>query len=144
MAEPDIVVPKLVMIESPFKGKDWDETQRNILYARLCVRDSLYQRGEFPYASHLLLTQTGLTDDTNPEQRDIGIRAGQALAARLDLRVICQDLEISKGMEYGIEAAERIGQPIEYRNLSQSMDLEAEIERLSKVKQYEFLNGMWF
>ena len=43
--------PKLVLVESPFRGDNYNETRDNILYARLCVRDSIL-RGEAPYASH--------------------------------------------------------------------------------------------
>lgn len=47
-----------VILESPYAG----EIDRNIRYARACVRDSLL-RGESPIASHLLYTQSGILDD---------------------------------------------------------------------------------
>lgn len=46
--------PTRVLVESPFKGKDYSETARNIYYARLCVRDSIL-RNEAPLASHLFI-----------------------------------------------------------------------------------------
>ena len=48
----------IVIIESPFAG----DVDKNIEYARKCVRDSL-NRGEAPSASHLLYTQPGILDD---------------------------------------------------------------------------------
>lgn len=64
---------KLVILESPFAG----DVKRNILYARMCVRDSL-GRGEAPIASHLLYTQSGILNDNLPEERQWGIDAGLA------------------------------------------------------------------
>ena len=61
----------LVIIESSFAG----DMERNIKYARRCMRDSLI-RGEFPFASHLLYTQEGILDDTKPDERKLGIEAG--------------------------------------------------------------------
>ena len=49
---------KLVIIESPYAG----DIEKNVAYARDCVRDSL-MRGEAPYASHLLYTQPNILDD---------------------------------------------------------------------------------
>ena len=60
-----------VILESPFAG----DIERNIKYARLCVRDSLL-RGESPIASHLLYTQEGLLNDEIELERMHGINAG--------------------------------------------------------------------
>lgn len=43
---------RLVILESPYAGN----IEKNVAYARACVRDSL-SRGEAPIASHLLYTQ---------------------------------------------------------------------------------------
>lgn len=58
-----------VVIESPYAG----DISRNLEYARECMRDSL-ERGEAPYASHLLYTQ--VLDDMVDEERQLGIQAG--------------------------------------------------------------------
>ena len=64
----------LVLVESPFAGdNDW-VIALNIKYARACLRDSL-RRGECPFASHLLYTQTGVLRDKVPEERKLGIKA---------------------------------------------------------------------
>jgi len=101
-----------VIIESPFAGDE----ERNIDYARLCVRDSL-SKGEAPIASHLLYTQKTILDDSIPEERQQGIDAGLAWRDVADSTVVYVDLGISKGMEYGIKRAEEQGIKIEYRSL---------------------------
>ena len=102
---------KLVIIESPYAG----DILRNKSYAARCIRDSL-ERGEAPFASHMLYTQQGILYDHIPAQRMTGIEAGYAWMGVADLVAVYTDLGISPGMEQGIKAAEDIrGMPIEYR-----------------------------
>ena len=103
---------KLVILESPFAG----DVEKNIEYARACVRDSLL-RGEAPIASHLLYTQPGVLNDDVPAERQHGIDAGLAWRAVADGSVVYTDLGISKGMEYGIAAAKAAGKTIEFREI---------------------------
>ncbi len=103
---------KLVILESPFAG----DVEKNIEYARACVRDSLL-RGEAPIASHLLYTQPGVLNDDIPAERQHGIDAGLAWRAVADGSVVYVDRGISRGMEYGIAAAEAAGKPVEIRRL---------------------------
>ncbi len=103
---------RLVIIESPFAG----DINKNIAFARACVRDSL-SRGEAPIASHLLYTQDGILRDDVPYERQWGIDAGLAWKAVAAASVVYTDLGITKGMEYGIAAAESAGVPVEYREL---------------------------
>ena len=102
----------LVILESPFAGDE----QANIDYARLCVRDSL-MRGEAPIASHLLYTQPTILDDSVPEERQHGIDAGLAWGKVAHATVVYTDRGISRGMEYGIEAAHEAPRPVEYRTI---------------------------
>jgi hypothetical protein len=104
---------KVVIVESPFEG----DTARNEAYARRCVKDCI-DRGEAPFASHLLYTQPGVLRDDLPEERRLGIAAGLAVAERADLTVVYTDLGISQGMEYGIDHAEQCGRPVEYRTIT--------------------------
>ena len=67
----NIQTMKRVILESPYAG----DIQRNIKYARECLKDSI-KRGEAPIASHLLYTQ--VLDDNIPEERQHGIDAGLA------------------------------------------------------------------
>ena len=107
---------KLVVIESPFKGQNYKATKLNILYARACIRDSL-ERGEYPYASHLFYTQSGILDDRIKEERSLGIKAGFAWGSLAKKTIIYTDMGISKGMEKGIKEAQKDGKEIEYREL---------------------------
>ena len=53
----------LVLLESPYAG----DIEANLSYARACMRDC-FERGEAPFASHLLYTQMGVLDDTIPAE----------------------------------------------------------------------------
>ena len=102
----------LVIIESPFAG----DVDTNIRYARACMRDSL-NRGESPFAMHLLYTQEGILDDDIPEERKLGIEAGLAWGKHASKTVVYTDLGITPGMEIGIQRAREEGRAIEYREL---------------------------
>lgn len=101
-----------VIVESPFAG----DIAGNTFYARECVRDCL-RRGEAPIASHLLLTQPGILNDDDPNERLLGINAGLAWLAGAQATVVYTDRGISNGMRHGIRAAEAAGVPVEYRSL---------------------------
>jgi hypothetical protein len=88
---------RCVVIESPYAGKDDIEVERNIRYLRACLRDSL-MRGEAPYASHGLYTQPGVLDDSDPEQRRLGMDAGFDIGDRLDAVVAYTDFGVTGGM----------------------------------------------
>ncbi len=105
-----------VILESPFSG----DQEANIRYARDCMRDSL-ERGESPFASHLLYTQ--VLDDTDPAQREQGINAGFAWHVKADKVVVYGDRGISKGMREGIINAKFECLPIELRFIDQAANL---------------------
>lgn len=100
----------LVILESPYAG----DVERNVAYARRCVRDSLL-RGEAPIASHPLYTQPGILNDTVPAERAQGIAAGLAWRFVADRTVVYTDHGISEGMKAGIAAAEAAFKPVEFR-----------------------------
>jgi len=106
----------LVLVESPFAGKNRDELERNQLYLRAALRDCL-ERGEAPFASHGLYTLPGVLDDTKPDERRKGIEAGLAWGRRAHLSAVYVDLGISPGMMEGIARAEKEGRPVERRSL---------------------------
>lgn len=109
---------KRVILESPYRGKTDAETTENVAYARRCVRDSL-SRGEAPIASHLLYTQEGILNDADPAECRWGIDAGLAWLEVAEASVIYVNRGISRGMQYGIEAAAEAGLPIEYRSIKE-------------------------
>ncbi len=101
-----------VILESPYGG----DIERNVRYARACVRDSLL-RFEAPIASHLLYTQPGILKDEIPAERNMGISAGLAWLSVADATVVYTDLGISPGMEHGIQLAREAEIPVERRTL---------------------------
>ncbi len=102
----------LVLIESPFAG----DVDTNIKYARACMRDSL-DRGEFPFAMHLLYTQDGILNDDIPEERNWGIEAGLAWGKLASKTIVYTNLGITPGMEKGIQRAKEEDRKVEYREL---------------------------
>lgn len=103
---------KLVILETPYAG----DIERNLAYARLCLRDCL-ARGESPIASHLLLTQPGVLDDADPDERALGIAAGHAWYRVASLCAAYVDYGISDGMKRGFMTARAKRVPIELRRL---------------------------
>lgn len=96
---------RTVMIESPFEGGTEREAD-NVKYAERCMNDAM-ARGEAPWLSHLLYPKT--LDDTIPEQRSRGIKAGHAIAARLEAWVFYLDRGVTRGMLEGVDAAVAAG-----------------------------------
>src|SRR4051812_41758491 len=109
---------RLVIVESPYAG----DVELNVRYARAVMRDCI-QRGESPFASHLLYTQAGVLNDEDPAERDLGIRAGFAWRRAAHATVVYTDLGISGGMKLGIEHSLAVGCPVEYRELRGFLDL---------------------
>lgn len=105
-----------VILESPYGSPDPTIVERNVEYARRCVRDSTL-RGEAPLASHLLFTQPGIFDDNKPDERHLGMEAGLAWVEVADATVAYVDFGISRGMQIGIDRAKAAGKPVEYRKL---------------------------
>ena len=103
---------RFVAIESPYAG----DVERNLRYVRAAMADC-FARGEYPIASHALYTQPGVLRDEVPGERERGINAGLAWAAKAEARVVYLDLGRSRGMLEGIRHAETIGQPVIYRRL---------------------------
>lgn len=103
---------KLVIIESPYAG----DIDRNIKYARECLKDSLL-RGEAPIASHLLYTQKDVLNDNIPNERKLGIDAGLAWKKVADLHVFYIDFGVSEGMKYASEYAKSQNIKVEHRRL---------------------------
>jgi len=111
------MTPRRVILESPYAG----HRERNIAYARRCLRDSL-RRGEAPIASHLLYTQEGVLDDDRLDERQLGIEAGLAWGTVAEATVVYADLGISAGMRLGMERAAAEGRAVEMRMLGGDFD----------------------
>ena len=107
---------KLVIIESPYKGNNYEDLNVNLQYLRAALRDCLL-RGEAPFASHGLYTQDGVLDDRIPEERHLGIEAGFAYRRLCDYTVVYHDLGVTPGMQYGIDHAIAAGHKVLYRSI---------------------------
>ena len=98
------------ILESPFAL----DVEKNRLFAIACSRDML-QRGEAPFASHLIYPQL-LTKYTE-EERQKGMAAGRAWIQVAEVSVVYTDLGITEGMIRGIAEAEAKGVTVERRRL---------------------------
>ncbi len=107
-----------VIIESPFAGGF-----KHVEYARLCVRDCI-DRGDFPFASHLLFTQKGILDDKIPDERKRGIAAANGWLEVADYIAVYMDLGVTRGMLIGVAKASKLGKPIHLRWLREKRDEE--------------------
>jgi hypothetical protein len=113
---------KLVVIESPYgsnpDGSRADEAtvERNVRYVRACMADCL-KRGEAPIASHALYTQPGVLDDSDVEQRLLGMTAGWAWHGVCDYLVVYVDLGWTRGLHLGVEHADKISKSVHIRTL---------------------------
>lgn len=85
-------MPRLTIIESPFAG----EIERNKVYLRRCVLHSI-DLGETPFASHGFFTQ--FLDDSQPEQRYLGINLGYHFYPFARLVAFYEDYGWSQGMQ---------------------------------------------
>lgn len=112
---------KLVVIESPYAGS----VDRNIIYARRAMRDSL-MRGEAPLASHLLYTQEGILDDKLRQERRAGIEAGFAWALKASAAVFYMDYGTSPGMAEAMDHYRKVGNiEVLYRTIGLNPDAQA-------------------
>lgn len=98
-----------VIVESPFAGGF-----ANVKYSRECLHDCL-ERGESPYASHLLYTQKGVLDDSIPAERRRGIEAANNWLEVADYVAVYMDLGITPGMVRGIVKATIRRKPLHLR-----------------------------
>ena len=103
-----------VIVESPYGNADPQVVAENERYARACLHDCLI-RGESPYASHLLLTQEGVLNDQDPDERELGMSAGWAWREVADVVVVYLDRGVSSGMQRAIKDAIAEGRMIERR-----------------------------
>jgi len=116
-----------VIIESPFKG----DITHNMMYLSLCLRDSILNHNESPYASHGLLTMA--LDDDNDLERDVGIKCGYEWQAVADKVIVSADLGVSGGMKACIDTALRNDMKVEHRKLPPDM-----LEQLANAK-YDYV-----
>lgn len=108
---------KLVVVESPLRGKDWSDMEENQRFVRLCMRDCLINRNEAPYASHALYPHPDILNDKVQPERKLGMQAGFEWKKVGDLTAIYINRLISGGMHDGIRISLDLKQEFEYRVL---------------------------
>lgn len=111
---------KPCVIESPFAARGEYSVEDHRSYLREAIRWCVHN-GYTPYASHEMLTHA--FDDSDPEERNLGIRAGlemsKALRNRAEAKVFFfTDLGWSKGMIAAREEYDREGIPYEHVRLN--------------------------
>ena len=108
---------KVVYIASPLSG----DVEQNLQFARQACRYAISE-GVVPFAPHLLYTQ--MLDDSDPEERQLGIDMGNRMLKLCDELWLCGD-RISPSMAGEKDLAERLDIPV--RSVSaeeiQSMEL---------------------
>ena len=95
---------KLVYIASPYTGDVQSNTEAAKGYCRAALEE-----GAIPISTHLLYPQ--FLEDSDPAERNLGLRAGLELLARCDELWVCGP-EISPGMAREIQFARGLGLPI--------------------------------
>jgi hypothetical protein len=105
---------RLIILESPFRGRDQAEQELFRRYRQHCIRDAI-ERGESPYASHAIIP--GALDDAIPEERQRGIEAGYAWWDAAEAIVFYLDHGMSTGMQYALDRAIEGRYNIEERHL---------------------------
>lgn len=98
-----------VIIESPYAG----DIERNIIYLRRCIRDSIFRCGESPMASHRMFTDA-LSEET---ERALGIEAGYAWWKAAEMIVFYDDYGMSPGMKKAFDRCYRVGKAYHFRNI---------------------------
>lgn len=133
--------PLRVVVVSPYAG----DVGTHLAYLRDASLDCL-RRGEAPFAGHGFYTT--VLDDSDPESRELGIRAGQAWARASQRTVVYTDLGITAGMRLDISSAIIEGvAPIDIRSLNSwrprfhttehEQAIEAVVKKAAAVREIE-------
>ena len=86
---------KVIYICSPYRAKDKTEADRNVEYAKELTRKVLLERN-VPVTPHLYMTQC--LDDSDEQERRIGLDAGQQILGKCDEILVGCRHGISEGM----------------------------------------------
>ena len=109
-------VTKVVSLVSPLRG----DTTGNTAYAQRAIRDCL-ERGEAPFAPHLLYPDLLADEDGDVRQR--AVNAAQLIANTASATVVYADLGITSGMKSAIDHAESEKRPVITRYLDPRPEL---------------------
>lgn len=106
-------------IESAYAESERFTVTENVEFARAVCRYAL-ARGYVPYASHLFFP--GILDDSRPQERELGIRAGFAWSQHATEVWFClrPDEELSQGMKEAVGYFSYIGIPMKLARFDQA------------------------
>lgn len=96
-----------IYVASRYAGDVDVNTKAAVGYCRLVVK-----KGHMPVASHLLYPGTGILNDSDPQERELGLMFGLALLGMCDEVWVFGP--VSPGMAQEIEEAKRQKKPIRY------------------------------
>lgn len=89
-----------------------EQIAAHIEYAKELTREALLY-GHCAIAPHLYITDC--LDDSDPEERQIGLETALEILARCDAVIVGQRFGISEGMAAEIAEAKKLGIPVFYR-----------------------------
>ncbi len=104
---------RTVYICSPYRANNEEQLQQHIEYAKELTREALL-RGDAPVTVHLYMTQC-LTEEI-PQERGIGLAAGQHIIEKCDAVLVGYRFGISEGMEQEMRIAKARGIKIQYHS----------------------------
>lgn len=104
-----------VLVESPYRATDVYTVDQHMAYLKAAMADCI-KRGESPHASHHLIPN-GILNDDSPYERQLGIRSGAAWGEVADTIAVYSDLGVSPGMKQAIAYYKELGKVIEWRTL---------------------------
>ena len=101
----------IVYICSAYRAGTSRELKAHLDYAKELTRKVLLE-GMVPVTCHLSIAE--VLDDTDPGERNLGLKADLALLAKYDTVLVGQRFGISDGMAGEIGEAIRLGIPLVY------------------------------
>ena len=104
---------RTVYICSPYRAKTEEQLKQHIEYAKELTREALL-RGDAPVTVHLYMTQC-LTEEI-PQEREIGLVAGQHIIEKCEAVIVGYRFGISEGMSQEMRIAKARGIKIHYHS----------------------------
>lgn len=103
-------------IRSRYRGKDKVEIEKHIQYAKDLTRKALLH-GHCAVTPHLYITEC--LNDSDPDERMLGLDAALELLAKCDAVIVGQRFGISEGMQAEIDRAKILNIPVFYRDVEE-------------------------
>lgn len=119
-----------VILESPFKSNDPKIFFENMLYVNMVARHLTIEKGMCPLFFHTFYTQ--FLDDSNDNERALGLDASFHHHDRINTRIIAVDRGLSSGMKLGTEYGLEIGcMPVLF-SLSESESIQSWVRDINE------------